>query len=389
MMNFRSLHLAAMLLGLLSAWEAGAAVVLTVPATLSKALVTTPCGDTLSLAAGGGYGDAQIRRLCPADKPLTLTSADPANHAVLRSVSVYASSGISLDLFDVSMAPTALTLSNTPAVGIRESSHVSATRLKIASGPAVSGVLPTAAAQDKTGNVIGFPTGYGVFVYLSDHVTVASNHVSQVDRGIVLSSASDTVVDFNDIGFTRRTSIIGSVRDNVAITRNHTHDINPWSWGVVGTWSDHADHALVWVDAAQTVPSAGLVISGNLMEQGKGTAVSGIEVQSNARHVGFLAPQVTNNVLYNGQGLGLFIEDSTDGQIGGNVLIQSSGSAPLIRIQTGTKRFSITGNTVSLISDVSGSTGADANLQSGNDDTLTGVQPASVARLARRLVVVP
>ena len=94
-----------------------AVILVTSALQLSAALATVKAGDTIRLAPGN-YGDVQIQSKTFATE-VTITSADPNQPAVMRSLVVYNSSGLNVDNVDVNLTPDATTVAHTSAVRIR------------------------------------------------------------------------------------------------------------------------------------------------------------------------------------------------------------------------------------------------------------------------------
>jgi hypothetical protein len=379
----------------LVSFGAGAAALPADPPSFAKALTLAACGDVLALAPGT-YGDGYVGRKCPAATPITITSADPGNPASFRTLTFYEASGFAVDHVRVALTPDAQTKSFSAALAIKASTDIAISAVQVTSGPAVNGIDPaTAQAQDATGNVRGFPAGYGVFLYQSQRVTLDGLDISQVDRGINMSGVQDVAIRGSHIHHTRRTSILGGNLQRVTISGNRLSDIHPWAWGQTARQSDHAEYIALWTDPKQTAPTSGLVITDNLMEQGGGEAVLGAWLQGaqGGVAIGFDRPIITHNVSLIANTQGWALDHVYGGELGWNVMLQAGGDPlhqmPGIRLQPGTVRLSIHDNMVSFISDVTGSTGADANRIGANSVASLGVQPKPILDLAARLVAVP
>jgi hypothetical protein len=375
-----------------AAGRAGAAVIPTDAAGLAKALAVAVCGDTLALAPGA-YGDSYVGRKCPVASPITITSADLGNLATFRTLTIYQASGVAVDHVRVALTPDAQTKSFSAALAIKASTDIAISAVQVTSGPAVNGIDPaTAQAQDATGNVRGFPAGYGVNVYQSQRVTLQGLEVSQVDRGVNLSGVQDVAVLGSHIHDTRRTPILGGDLQRVTISGNQLSDVHPWAFGETARQGDHVDMLALWTTPTMMAPSDRITVSRNLMKQGGGAAGLGFWMQGaqGGKVVGFTHTEITGNVIEIANTQAVMLSQVWGGVVASNVMLQTSGDPlhqmPGIRLQPGTVRLDVHGNMVSFISDVSGSTGSDANLIGPNDVASLGVQPAAIQALAARLV---
>jgi hypothetical protein len=128
----------------------------------------------------------------------------------------------------------------------------------------------------------------------------------------------------------------------------------------------------MWTDpASQSGPSTDIHITNNRFEQGSGQAILGMWFQGNYGSLGFANSEISHNLFVTGHGVGILFSYVWDTTIDHNVFIRSElasdpKSAPFVRFSSVVKRVSVTNNFVRAISDVSGSTGTDANTTSGN-----------------------
>jgi Ca2+-binding RTX toxin-like protein len=323
-------------------------------AQLSAALSSANAGDTILLAAGN-YGDFSISNLSFTSH-VTIESADAANPAIFRSLSISGSRGLTFENLDVHFTPTSTTVAWDNAVLVKNSSDLVFAHNEITGGDAVNGVAPTATSLNSTGNILGWPCGRAMTITGSSNIQVLDNDMSTFERGMVLSDVAGLTISGNDIHDTRKSPIGGGDVSNTVISGNYLHDVNPWEWGQ--TYGDHADFIHIWtVPTSQTGASDGLVITGNFISQGQGTAILGIYLDDNSNGLGFTHTEIDGNVIYNGNLQGIRIEN-TSGAVDGNVLLQSSGElkvGPYILVRDGSTA-SITHNVLSS-TDLEGLTG--------------------------------
>jgi hypothetical protein len=322
---------------------------------LSSALASAHAGDVISLSAGN-YGDVSISGKTFASD-LTITSADPAHAAMIRSLDVENSAGIHLNNLNVNFTPTAATMSYTSAVTINGSHGITITGGVMTGGVALNGVAQTATAQDATGNVIGLATGRAITIQNSSGVKVSGTNISHFDRGVILVDSTATTLDGNNIHDLRRTAIAGT-GNNLTIENNNLHDAHPWKFGDTASQGDHADFIALWTDAGQTTASDNIVIRGNIMAQGAGTPILGMWMQGNT--AGFTNVTISGNAIEIGNNQGIALKDVSGGSITNNTLVEQAGgtAAPVIFLQSGAKNIDVSGNlSLSVVDQNSGATG--------------------------------
>lgn len=326
-------------------------------AELQKALSQATGGDTIILKAGD-YGDVSISKKMFSGE-VTITSADPGNPATFHSISITGSSGLKIDNVDVDFQPNLSTYAWSNAVKIADSSNIAFVNSTVKGGPAINGVAQDApvGTTDPSGNVLGLPTGRGVWVNGSDNVRVENVEISEVAKGLVLGESTNLTIRDNEIHHTRTSSIVGTDISDSVIDGNHLYSSHPNNFGGEG---DHADFIHLWTDPTrQDGASKNIQISNNVIEQGDGHAILGIYIDDNGNNLGFQNLRITDNVVLNGNAQGLRLENVDDSVISGNVLLQTSGTykqAPGILIAEGSEGLTVSNNVTASIQDKSGAT---------------------------------
>jgi len=309
--------------------------------SLTAALSTAKGGDIIKLA-GGEYGDFSIKgKIFATD--ITIMSASKDKPAEFNTLTVSGSDGINFIDITVDFTPSATTLSFSSAVKISGSTDITFTGGRIEGGPAINGVTQDALELDKTGNVIGMPAGRGLTIENSKEITIENVDISQFHRGMVLSNSSDLVIKNNDIHNLRTSPIVGGGLNRVTIEGNHLSETQPFRWGSV----DHADFIHIWTSDSQTAPSTDIKIINNVIEQGDGEAILGIYLDDNANAMGFSNATISNNLIMNGNGQGLRLENVFNSKVTDNTLLQTSGAsndAPGIKITKGSHDLDVGGN---------------------------------------------
>lgn len=322
---------------------------------LTAALVSAKGGDIIKLGAGD-YGDFTIKgKIFATD--VTITSLSTTNPAEFHSLSVTGSQGINFVNINVDFQPTATTMNFSSAVKITGSTDISFIGGEIKGGPSVNGVAQTATELDKTGNVIGLPTGRGVTIENSKQITIENVEIYDVHRGLVMSKSTDLVIKNNNIHDVRTSPIVGGGLSRVTIEGNHVHDATPFRWGSV----DHADFIHLWTDPdSQSGASTDIRIVNNVIEQGDGEAILGIYLDDNQNKLGFSNVTISNNLIMNGNGQGIRLENVFNSKITDNTLLQTSGTfkdAPGIKITFGSHDLQVSGNFASYITPDAGAVG--------------------------------
>lgn len=323
-------------------------------AQLEAALDKADSGDVLRLA-GGNYGDLDIRGLA-FQQAVTIRAADPSDPATFNSIDIDRSSGLRFEGIDVHLKPGPATVSFSSVVEISRSQDVVFAGGHVSAGPAVAGVAMDAEALERGSNVIGLPTARGFSISGSTHVTIEGADISNVHKGIALSDASDIILRGNTIHDVRTSPIVGGGLQRVTIEDNHLSNSNPWRWGEV----DHADFIHLWTSPGrQDGPSDGIRIVGNVIDQGDGVAILGIYLDDNRNGLGFRNALIEDNLILNGNGQGMRLENVFESRVADNTLLQTSGNykkAPGIKIAGDSHDLEVAGNFAAYIADVENST---------------------------------
>jgi parallel beta-helix repeat protein len=323
-------------------------------AQLQLALSSAGSGDTIRLAAGD-YGDLTISGKAYVAGGLTITSADPAHAAQFNTLQVLSSSGIHFQGVDVDYAPTATTTSYSSVIKISISTDISFSDGLVKGGLAINGVAPDATKLDATGNVLGIPTARGINVEKSSGITIQNSEITELNKGIVLSSADNVTIRGNDIHDFRTSSIVGADVNHVLIDGNRLSDSHPWNTGS----GDHADFIHLWTSpGSQTVASTDITIVNNTLDAGKGVPPLGIYLDDNNNHLGFSHVSIANNLILDGVGQGMRLENVFDSSVTGNTLLQTgevSRHTPGIAV-VGSHNLDISGNVTAFAANSAGST---------------------------------
>jgi parallel beta-helix repeat protein len=321
-------------------------------AGLLAALKTAKPGDTITLAAGN-YGDATIQNAQFASN-VTITSATPSSPAVFRSINIISCAHLAFTNLDFAFTPTASSFSYDSAIKASQSTNLLISNNTITGGLAINGVAQSATAFDSTNNVLGLATGVGVTTYHSSNVTVQNNTFSILDKGMELEDGNGITVEGNTIHDVRTSPIDGSDLNSLTIEGNTLSSSHPWAWNQ--PYGDHGDFMHIWVDTAMTAPSANITISNNILNQGTGVNILGINLQDNSG-LGFQNVTLSGNVILDENNQGYRLENVSNGTVTNNTLLGLTGVPgttslpPAILLRCNSSNVQISGNILAGIDD--------------------------------------
>jgi len=301
------------------------------PDNISEKLTALRAGDTLILAEGD-YKSLNLYRM-------NFASAVTIKGGSFSNVNVSGSTNIVLDGLTVNFTPTTESNSNSRAVYVYNSQHITIANSKITGALSVNGVDPTAADYDSTGNVLGMPVGKGIIINYSSNVTAINNDISLFQRAVTFAVSTDISVLNNVLHHLRSDGVEGSVISGLTVSGNYIHDISAWMT------KDHPDGIHIWTDKAAMT---GVTISDNIITQGNGTWIQSISLDDNSKGLGFPDVYISgNNVTAEGSA-GISLEN-VSGTIANNVLTWSgNGSAynddPVFSIASGSHDLTFDGN---------------------------------------------
>lgn len=272
----------------------------TTAALLLAATIAKP-GDTIKLAPGS-YSKVVLRGLIG---PLTLTSADPKNRAVLNDLALLDSTGINLtDL--ITMCPAgSLTWYNHR---IERCTGITLTRLLI-DGPGLVTV------QDTTGLIVRWSKG----------VKITGCEVRNLSNGILcLDNVGLTVTDnyFHDL---RRDGIDHGGCSEVLIENNLFTNFHPNA-------TDHPDAIQFWTHNT-TTPAYNITVRGNVIVRGaRGGQIQGVFVKDEVGTLRYQNLIVTDNLVVGGHYNGINLDGVQSGALINNSVIQFPDQKSFIRV---------------------------------------------------------
>lgn len=285
--------------------------------------------STLTIPAGA-YPLQTLENLHPA-KPLTIlpgkaASATGGAAPLFAGITVLNSTNLHFIGIHVTHTPTAASVSYDRIFYMAGCSDCSITGGAIAGGVAVNGVPITATELDASGNVLGLQVGVGIELLNCQRIVIEGVDVSVCAQGVALGSTDSISILNNHVHNVRTTPIHGGDCPNTTIKGNTLEICTPWNWGD----GDHADFIHLWSDEKGLPgdPVPGVVIDGNLIYQGSGIAVLGINLEGKVK--GFLDPVVSNNQVINGNAQAIRLDTILGGQVHGNTAVTADASDKVI-----------------------------------------------------------
>ncbi|MFM2356682.1 MAG: hypothetical protein RLZZ528_2418 [Pseudomonadota bacterium] len=341
---------------------------------LASALSKATGGDRIELKPGS-YGDFSMSGKNFASD-VTITAQDPNNPPSFNTMTMIGCKNVKLDNIDFDFQPDANTVEWSNALRVDQSSGITVVNSTFTGGNAVVGADPNspAGAQGSQG-ILGWPIGRGMSFLNSSDITIEDNVITGFSAGVRFSNVDDIEFNRNDISGFRKVPVGGGDVNNVHIEGNFLHDPNPWSFGGAG---DHGDYIHFWTTSTQTGPSTNFVIKDNYMSQGDGTAILGIYLDDNTNNKGFTNVLIQNNVIHNGNGQAIRMEDVDGLQILSNTILGTLSNpnvVPQIQLENGTKNVLVDDNILSGITGAAMSNPAGNNITIGNNITVQITNP--------------
>jgi hypothetical protein len=261
---------------------------------LSNALKAAQGGDTIQLASGT-YSGLTINNVSFATG-VTITSADPGAPAVLTNFNINGSAGLTFtNLEFVAKQPAYF------AFQVNKCDDIHFHGLK------VHGSLDGDASNDAD----------GLSISNSTNISVTGSEFQQLGRGMGISTTSNVVVQGNQIHDLRTDGIDFAQVSNVKVIGNAFHSIR-----AVG--ADHPDAIQFWTTGT-TVASSDILISGNVITRGQGTATQGIFFRDELGNLPYERVTIENNLIVGTGYNGIRIIGAKDLVLKGNELVSNPG----------------------------------------------------------------
>lgn len=290
------------------------------PEDLRSALGSAKPGDTLLLAPGTYAGLPAKNISLKFDKPITITSADPANPAVFTSFTLRNVQGLTFKNLELNATVQKFSF------GVVNSSDVTFDHVH------VHGSLDNDSSNDPSG--LGFQR--------SARITVINSEFQQLNRALSVSVCQEIKISGNHLHDIRSDGIDMAQVSKVEISRNIFRNFRP-----VG--SDHPDAIQFWTRNT-TEPSRDVLISDNLIMKGEGAYTQGIFLTDQIKSNPYERITVTNNLILGTGYNALRIHNTTDLTVANNELVSFAGDNNTFLLIKGVDRVTATGNRATIVS---------------------------------------
>lgn len=289
---------------------------------LYSALSTAKSGEIIELA-GGNYGKMDLSKKSGFDltfpSEVTITSADPENPAIFSGLDIREASNLTFDgvTFDYTFEAgdkiyyRPFSISSSEDITIRNSTF---------DGDLASGVSDV---DD------GYGFAVGLSVRGSQGVNVENNEFFEFYRGAVISESGDVVVSGNDIHSIRMDGLNFAQIDSAIIEDNYIHDFRGSKESL-----DHSDMIQFWTNGTDS-PSSDIVIRGNLLDIGEGSATQSIFMRNDLVDRGMAGTEmfyqnitIEENTIVNGHAHGITVGETDGLVINNNTVLHADGDTP-------------------------------------------------------------
>lgn len=293
-------------------------------AQLRSALSQANGGDTIRLAPGN-YGAVEINKQ-NYKSPVTITSANSNNEAVISKLAVRSSENIRFDDIDFKVSGGGRSLL------VDGSSRITFTDAKFEGS--MSG---------------GYAVGMGLTVTNSRQITVENSEFLKFQRGGEFRKVTDLKVINNEVHQMTGDGLTFAQIQGGLIQGNDMHSMrgNPKS-------SYHKDMIQFWTTSTDA-PTRDVVIRGNRIDTDDGSTQSIFFGNSMAKsNKSFYWQNITieNNTIVAGHRHGIYVEEANGLSIRNNVVVQDTDTnfgrqihTPLIEVTKSSQKVTISGNT--------------------------------------------
>jgi hypothetical protein len=263
-------------------------------AALSSALHSAHDGDTIQLAAGA-YDGLYLTNLSFANG-ITITSADPAHHAVLSNFDMVNVGGMTFSNLEFKAQAPGYFVFNFSNLTNVHFDHLS-----------VHGTMD--------GNPVG--DAEGIAIAGSTNVSITNSEFQQLERGATISSSNNVVFSHNNVHDVVTTGISLAQDGYVTLDGNVFSNLFP----DVG---DHPD-AIQFLTAGTTAPSHDITITNNAIYRGAGAATQGIFFRDQLTTMNYQNVTIANNLIDGTGYSGIAVDHIHNLNVTGNTLISNPG----------------------------------------------------------------
>ena len=269
---------------------------------LSATLKVASSGDTILLAPGT-YSDISFRNLS-FDSDVTIKSQDPGNPAVITSLNIQNSKGLSFENLEFSNS----TSTNPFSYRVTSSEDIHFKNLD------VHGSLNGDPSDDKS----------AFLIRESKDVSVTNSKFQELSHGVNHLDSSNVTISDNSFTSMRSDGVLGGGTSNILIARNTFTNFYPAD-------GDHPDAIQFW-SKNTTVSAQNIVIIDNVITQGVGGLMQGIFMRDTTGVV-FVDVTITGNEIVGGLNNGIMVAGARNLLIDDNVVLSSAEKKSWIRVE--------------------------------------------------------
>ena len=336
-------------------------ITVTSTAGLYDALSKATGGETIKLAAGN-YGDFNLSAKSGFDitfaSNVTITSADPAHAASFSGMDLRGVANLTLDkvVFDYKFAAG-------DKIYERPFSATGGSNIAITNSTFDGDVAKGLSVADN-----GFGYGIGLSIRGVTNAKVDGNEFSNFHRGLAIADSKQVVVTANDVHSMRMDGMNFADVQGALIEGNRIHDFRGSP-----TSGDHSDMIQFWTNGT-TEPSTDIVIRGNVLDIGAGSATQSIFMRNDQVDRGLAGTEmyyrnvtIENNVITNGHAHGITVGETAGLVIRQNSVLHADGGnadgadasveIPKINIMATSTGVVVTNNITAAISGWTGQAG--------------------------------
>jgi hypothetical protein len=290
-------------------------------AQLLSAMASAKGGETIMMKPGD-YGNLSLTAgknfLAHYTSQVTITSADPANAAVLKGLNLQGVTNLKFDHVKFDYKATAADTISTSPFKLTKCANVSITNSEFDGAKATN----LGAPYD------GYGTGKGLVVSGSTNIAVTGNNFHDFHRGAVFERSSNLTVSANELRAMSSDGLDFAQVKNVLIQGNSIHD---FSRSVDSP--DHPD-MIQFHTKDTTAASSNIKIVDNFLNVGNGSFTQSIFMRNEAVDTGVAGATlfykdvvIANNVIRNSHVNAIYVGETNNLKIDNNTLLQSKSFA--------------------------------------------------------------
>lgn len=282
-------------------------------AELTAALSKSQDGDVIQLASGS-YGKLVLKDTNIAGN-VTITSADPANQAVINGLLVKNSSGLTFSGLDF----------HNPIDGLHNAFQLLGSKNIVLDNLQVHG-------PNNMGSGLEVAL---LMVRNTTNVTVSNSEFFNGWQAINMLDNNGLTISNNYIHDIRTDGVRGGGNSDLLITKNTFTDFFPNS-------IDHPDAIQLWTNYT-TTSATNVTISDNLILRGEGAPMQGIFMRDIVGTLPFQNMNITGNIIAGGLYNGIAVEHVGSGTIANNIVAGFADQRSWIRADNSTN-LTVTNN---------------------------------------------